>query len=174
MRRDPRTGQILMQPPGASTPWGGDGNRAATQTARRFDLVHLDPFRYDTPEQINAWITHLTGIENSLRLFHAKPGMLTDGAMPEYLFRRTEGVVGLLERLIEDGCERAIDTGAECLTDGLLDGIDIDLGQAAGRDPNAGELPSVPPKPKARPARRPRNTVFDDHGPADETKAHTA
>jgi len=28
--------------------------------------------------------------------------MLTGGAMPEYLFRRTGGIVGLLERLVED------------------------------------------------------------------------
>ena len=55
-------------------------------------------------------------IEQQLRLMDAAPGMLTDGTMPEYLYRRTNGVVGLLERLIEDGCREAIDTGAEFLT----------------------------------------------------------
>jgi hypothetical protein len=48
--------------------------------------------------------------------------MLTGGDMPEYLFRRTGGVVGLLRRLIEDGCARAIATGEERLTRVLLAG----------------------------------------------------
>jgi hypothetical protein len=67
---------------------------AATQTARRFDLIELGPFRYDTPHDITTWITHLTGIEDQIRLLRAVPGMLADGAMPEYLFRRTAGVIG--------------------------------------------------------------------------------
>ncbi len=45
----------------------------ATQTDRRFDLVSLDPFNYDTPEDINAWVAHLAGIEDQLRLFRASP-----------------------------------------------------------------------------------------------------
>jgi len=94
--------------------------------------------------------------------------------MPEYLYRRTDGVVGLLERLIEDGCREAIDTGTEELTEGILDSVTVDITRAPGRDPAAGEIPAVPPKPASRAARdgrssrrRPgRNTVFDDHGPA--------
>ncbi|MYV58894.1 hypothetical protein GTW37_04185, partial [Streptomyces sp. SID4931] len=54
--------------------------------------------------------------EGQLRLLKASPGMLTDGHMPEYLLARTNGVVGLLERLAEDGCQEAIDSGTECLT----------------------------------------------------------
>lgn len=145
---------------------------AATQTERRFDLVTLDPFRYDTGDEINAWVAHLSGIETQLRLFRAEPGMLSAGAMPEYLFGRTAGIVGLLERLIEDGCAHAIDTGAERLTTDLLDEIDIDLDRD-GRDPSTGELPPVPPRTRSprrrettRNGRRGRNTVFDDHGPA--------
>ncbi len=53
----------------------------------------------------------------------AAPGMLTGGTMPEYLYRRTNGVVGLLERLIEDGCREAIDTGTERLDQALLDNV---------------------------------------------------
>lgn len=67
--------------------------------------------------------------------------------MSEYLFRRTDGVVGLLERLIEDGCTQAIDYGDERLSTGLLDGIDINLGNPAGRLPDAGEVPAVPQRP---------------------------
>ena len=132
----------------------------ATQTERRFDLVELGPFRYDTPEEIDAWLSHLTGVEEQLRLLNAEPGMLTSGDMPEYLFRRTGGIVGLLERLIEDGCAEAIGTGAEKLTPGLLDQVTIRLEDLPVRDPAAGEVPEVPKHSKTRRARR--NTVFDD------------
>jgi hypothetical protein len=140
----------------------GASDAAATQTARRFDLVDLGPFRYDTPQEIGTWVTHLAGLEDQIRLLRAAPGMLTDGVMPEYLFRRTDGVIGLLERLLEDACAHAIDTGTEQISTELLDDIDINLG-AAGRDPAAGELPPIPPRPGPRSSRRAgRNTVFDD------------
>lgn len=97
--------------------------------------------------------------------------------MPEYLFRRTAGVVGLLERLIEEGCTEAIDTGAEKLTKDLLDAILINLGNDPARDATAGEIPQVPAvPPRAKRGRKPRNTVFDDTGAPTGTKAagHTA
>lgn len=75
-----------------------------TQTERRFELVELDRFRTSTSAGIQAFVNHLKGIEEHLRLLNARPGMLTEGTMPEYLARRTSGVVGLLGRLIEDGC----------------------------------------------------------------------
>jgi hypothetical protein len=139
---------------------------AATQTERRFKLVNLDPFSYDTPEDIEAWLTHLSGIEAQLRLHRAEEGMLTGGTMPEYLFRRTGGVVGLLGCLIEEACIAAIDTEEERLTQELLDEVDIDLSKIPNRDPDAGELPAVPAQP-AKPKtkrNRGRNTVFDDRG----------
>lgn len=159
-RHDPRTGQWAFPPP------AGDG--PSTQTERRFDLIHLEPFRYDTPQHIAAWVAHLAGLEHELRLLKATPGMLTDGAMPEYLFRRTAGVVGLLERLVEDGCAEALDTGVETLTENLLDTVTINLGNDPTRDPAAGEIPAVPTtSPRSGPKkRRGRNTVFDDHGTA--------
>jgi len=138
------------------------GDSLATQTRRRFDLAELGPFRYGTPAGITAWVTHLAGLEAQIRLLKSRPGMLTGGRMPEYLFRRTSGVVGLLERLIEDGCAAAIATGRENLTTALLDDIDLTV-STAGRDPAAGEVPPVPPRP-ARRGRKPRSTVFDDHG----------
>lgn len=138
------------------------GDSLATQTRRRFDLAELGPFRYGTPAGIRAWVTHLAGLEAQLRLLKARPGMLTEGPMPEYLFRRTAGVVGLLERLTEDGCTAAIATGRENLTTTLLDDIDLAV-STAGRDPAAGEVPAIPPR-AARRGRKPRSTVFDDHG----------
>lgn len=166
-RHDPRTGQWVFPP--ASSRDKSYNDEAATQTERRFDLVDLDPFRYDTPDEIAAWVAHLAGIEQHLRLFRAQPGMLTGDGMPEYLFRRSGGIVGLLERLIEDGCMQAIDTGEERLTIELLDGIELNLGNLPNRDPTAGEVPQAPPRPattkSAKSAgRRSRNTVFDDQG----------
>jgi AAA domain len=147
------------RPPNAAG--GSYADQAATQTQRRFDLVDLDPFGYDTPETITAWIGHLAGIETHLRLLAARPGMLTDGPMPEYLFHRTGGIVGLLERLIEDGCALAIDTGVEQLTTDLLDEITIDLGNVSRP---AAEIPDIPASTLRKRGRPCRNTVFDDHG----------
>ncbi|WP_406468955.1 TniB family NTP-binding protein [Streptomyces sp. NBC_01594] len=135
-----------------------------TQTERRFDLVELDRFRYDTPEQITAWSAHLAGVENHLRLLKARSGMLTDGTMPEYLYARTNGVVGLLERLVEDGCTEAIAGGSERLTESLLNSLPLTLVDATGRDAHAGEIPAVPARPRRR-----RNGAFDDHGPTPAT-----
>jgi len=116
---------------------------------------------------MTAFIEHLAGIEDQLRLLRSFDGMLTAGEMPEYLFRRTEGVVGLLRRLIEDSCAKAISTGEEKLTRELLAATPIRLPNIGDLDPDSGEIPDIPagtgpPEPKKK--RRPRNTVFDDHG----------
>lgn len=161
-RLDPRSGQWIFPPPAANL-----GDDRLTQTERRFDLVHLEPFCYRTPAQIAAWTAHLRGLEDHLRLFEAQPGMLSEGSMPEYLFERTGGVVGLLERLIEEGCAEALDTGVEKLTETLLDSIEINLAGDARRDRAAGEIPAIPAQATAqnpRPAKASRNTVFDDQG----------
>jgi hypothetical protein len=141
---------------------------AATQTERRFDLVDLDPFDYITPAGITAFLEHLAGIEDQLRLLRSSDGMLTSGGMPEYLFRRTHGIVGLLRRLIEDGCAKAIATGEERLTTELLASTAIRLGNLADLDPEAGEIPEIPrdvqpSQPPRKKNKRSRNTVFDDH-----------
>ncbi len=59
-----------------NTAGGSFADQAATQTQRRFDLVDLDPFGYDTPEAIAAWVAHLAGVETHLRLLAARLGML--------------------------------------------------------------------------------------------------
>jgi hypothetical protein len=161
-RADPRTSQWAF--PGSS-----HHDATATQTERRFDLVDLDPFDYSTPAGITAFLEHLAGIEDQLRLLRSADGMLTAGGMPEYLFRRTHGIVGLLRRLIEDGCAKAIATGEERLTPELLAGTPIRLGNLTDLDPDAGEIPVIPqdaepPAPQKKPRKKPRNTVFDDHG----------
>ncbi|MFI8458642.1 hypothetical protein [Kitasatospora sp. NPDC085464] len=164
---DARHRQWVMPPSEGARTFGLE----PTQTERRFDLVDLDRFRYTTPQPIQAFQNHLAGIEDGLRLFDARPGMLTEGTMPEYLMRRTGGVVGLLTRLIEDGAQEAIDSEREVLDEELLDEIVLSLDDP-GRDPDSGEIPvidaaaavsSKSSKPGAR--KRARNTVFDDGGP---------
>ena len=96
--------------------------------------------------------------------------MLTDGTMPEYLYRRTDGVVGLLERLIEDGCREATGTGTERLTQALLDNVALSLPDTRSRDAEAGEIPAIPSGgSRAGKRKRGRSTVFDDRGPATGT-----
>jgi hypothetical protein len=56
---------------------GHKGDRG--QTERRFDLVELDSFPYETPAEMQHFVNRLKGIEDHLRLMKAKPGMLTAG-----------------------------------------------------------------------------------------------
>ena len=86
--------------------------------------------------------------------------------MPEYLFGRANGIIGLLKKLIQAGCRRAIETGAETITAGLLDALAVSPADLPGLDPGAGEVPDIPQSPgrPARKPRKPRNTVFDDPG----------
>jgi hypothetical protein len=166
-RLDPRTGDWLFPP--VKDKGKSPNDEAATQTERRFTLVNLDSFSYDTPEAIAAWVQHLSGIETHLRLFDSGDQPLTSRTMPEYLYRRTGGVVGLLGCLIEEACMTAIDAGTERLDLDLLDDVAIDLNTVPGRDPEAGEIPDVPQqptKPKTTKKKRGRNTVFDDRGGA--------
>ncbi|MFJ4536627.1 AAA family ATPase [Streptomyces tibetensis] len=138
-----------------------------TQTERRFEMVELDRFRYGTNREIEAFTDHLRGIEVHLRLMNAKQGMLTTGTMPEYLFRRCEGVVGILGRLIADGAQEAMDSGRELLDETLLD--DIVIGREDRSEGHAEEQSeAVVRQPRSQ--RRPgRNAVFDDRGPRPET-----
>ncbi|WP_405987350.1 hypothetical protein [Streptomyces sp. NBC_00872] len=114
---------------------------------------------------IADFLDHLAGIEDQLRLFRSFDGMLATGEMPGYLFRRTHGIVGLLRRLIEDGCAEAITSRKERLTSELLARTSIRLGNLADLDPEAGEVPEIPQNVQPpKKLRRRRNTVFDDHG----------
>jgi len=167
---DPRTNQWVYAPLKMGKSYNPE---ASTQTERRFDLVTLDPFDYSSDAGIAAFVGHLVGVENQIRLFKAGPGTLSEGQMPEYLYRRTHGIVGLLRRLVEDGLVRAMESGLEDLTTELLDEIPINLGNIPGkdseRDAEAGEIPNVdtaPPtrrKPRSAPKKH-RNAVYDDPG----------
>jgi hypothetical protein len=163
-RKDPRTGQWLFPP--VKDRGKSRNDDAPGQTDLRFDLIDLDRFSYATPAGIAAWTAHLVGVEQQLRLLHGCDGMLSGGGMPEYLFGRTGGIVGLLKKLIQEGCRHAIETGAEAITAGLLNELDISPEDLPGLDPGAGEVPDIPAAPPtaSRKPRKGRNTVFDDRG----------
>jgi len=170
-RKDPRTGQWLFPP--VKDRGKSRNDDTPGQTDLRFDLLDLDRFSYDTPAGIAAWTAHLVGIEQQLRLLHGHDGMLSDGTMPEYLFRRTGGIVGLVKKLVQAGCRYAIETGHEQITTGLLDTLTLSPADLPDLGPGTGEIPHIPvqpaPPPRKTPA-RPRNTVFDDRGtPISET-----
>jgi hypothetical protein len=170
-RKDPRTGQWLF--PSIKDRGKSRNDNAPGQTDLRFDLIDLDRFTYDTDAGIQAWTAHLVGIEQQLRLLNAHDGMLSDGATPEYLFRRTGGIVGLVKKLIQAGCRHAIETGHERITIDLLDTLTLSPADLPDLDPESGEIPDIPQparKPATKPTGRARNTSFDDHGsPAAES-----
>ncbi|MEU8688994.1 hypothetical protein [Streptomyces sp. NPDC048665] len=143
-----------------------------TQTEHRFELIEIDRFRYVTPKQIAAFVNHLKGIEQHLRLMNAKAGMLTGSVMPEYLMRRTGGVIGLLGRLLEDGAQEAMESGKELIDESLLDEIVLRR-DGPEQAPDEPVIPTDPPNaakpPQQTKSARPRNTTFDDHGPASAT-----
>lgn len=166
-RRDPRTGQWLFPPVKDRSRSRNDD--APGQTDLRFELIDLRRFTYDTPAGIAAWTGHLAGIEQQLRLLDGREGMLSGNGMPEYLYGRTGGIIGLVRRLVQEGCRHAIETGTETITAELLDALTLDPDDLADLDPDAGELPDIPAPPSPEPRKR-RNTAFDDRGtPADGT-----
>lgn len=170
-RRDPATGQWLFPP--VKDRGKSRNDDAPGQTDLRFDLVNLDRFSYGGTASTKAWITHLVGIEQQLRLLNACDGMLSEGDMPEYLFEHTRGTVGILRKLIQKACRLAIETGEEEITTALLDTLTVTRKDLPGLDPDSGEIPDIiadagttPAARKPRSPRKPRNTVFDDHGAA--------
>jgi hypothetical protein len=163
-RKDPQTGQWIFPP--VKDRGKSRNDDAPGQTDLRFELIALDRFSYAAPGGPAAWTAHLVGIEQQLRLLNGCDGMLSGGGMPEYLFGRTNGIIGLLKKLIQAGCRRAIETGTETITADLLDTLAISPADLPGLDPEAGEVPEIPAPPEhsSRKTGKRRNTVFDDRG----------
>lgn len=144
-----------------------------TQTERRFKLLHVTNFGYANARERRDWLSFLAGVGQELRLLGMdkdRPGrILTDGDLPEYLFRRTGGVVGTVNRLITEACRVVVPdpvTGEELITVELLDGITANYSADEGRVAEVGEIPDVPAVPAPpRPAPK-RNkgtsTVFQE------------
>jgi hypothetical protein len=80
---------------------------AYSQTARRWNVLTLDPFEIATQAGQRTWRQLLLGIERELVLSGARRGMIA-GDLPEYLFSRSSGHFASLMSLISRGCYRAI------------------------------------------------------------------
>lgn len=137
--------------------------RLGTQTRRRFTLLDLEPFSYDTPEDVRHWVAHLRALEQALLLVDKTDGMLSI-ELAEHLFQRTNGVIGVLHdwiQLAADGLiGRPLSAGGEYLTR-----EDLDRTQPKGQPQSRAHTSSttVVAKKKAAGTRKPRgrNTVFD-------------
>jgi hypothetical protein len=93
---------------------------AFSQTARRWNVLTIDPFEIRTHAGQRTWGQPLLGIERDLVLAGSWRGMIASD-LPEYLFARSTGHFASLMSLISRGCYRAVRTGVESLTAGLLD-----------------------------------------------------
>jgi hypothetical protein len=100
---------------------------ALAQISLRFKRLPVEPLHRSTPPEKATWLGVLQVFERELVLLRSKEGDLTGQA--DYLWRRTQGVIGSLTQLLTEATAEAIDTGAERITRKLLD--EIDIGYAA-------------------------------------------
>lgn len=98
---------------------------AFSQTARRWNVLTLQPFEIRTATGRRTWRQLLLGIERDLVLAHTHRGVIAK-ELADYLFARSSGHFASLMSLISRGCYKAIKTGAEALTVDLLDSVRID------------------------------------------------
>jgi hypothetical protein len=117
---------------------------AFSQTARRWNVLTIDPFEVRTPEGRRTWRKLLLGIERELVLAGSWRGMIA-GDLTEYLFARSTGHFASLMSLISRGCYRAVKTGLESLTASLLDEVRIDQAAEDAR----GQLQAARPGKRA-------------------------
>ena len=98
--------------------YGADA--ALAQISQRFKRLPVEPLRRSAPTERAMWFGVLSIFERELVLLEAKDGDLT--AQADYLWRRTQGVIGSLTQLLTEATAEAIDTGAERITRKLLEG----------------------------------------------------
>jgi len=103
---------------------------ALSQISRRFKRLAVEPLRRSTASERALWLGVLRVFEAELVLLAAKSGDLTGQA--DYLWRRSQGVIGSLTQLLSEATAEAIDTGSERITLKLLDGIDIGYAAEVG------------------------------------------
>ena len=107
-------------------------DRAIAQTARRTTKLRMAPFGIRTDRQRLHWHLLLLSVEQRVVLVNKKPGMLAYD-LSDYLFARSTGHIGSLMTLINRGCWRAIRSGAEYLSQDLLDEVKTDAGSDSRR-----------------------------------------
>jgi len=156
-------------------PLGGREEQLRTQTRRRFKLLPLQPFTYDSDEDIAAWAAHLSAVEQDILLLDHQPGDLSD-ICAESLFRSSTGFLLSLQARLTEACMLAVQTGVERLTPDILSQIVGDdaaeahqaaeeQAQAAREDTAAGRRRTAPGSrpgdPGTRPVRRRKNGTWD-------------
>lgn len=99
------------------------------QMRGRFAHFPINAFEAYSEEGKASWLRLVRAFEDELVLLKARQGMCTN--LAEYLYKRTNGVVGSLSNLIRQGANSAIEDGTEKITKKLLNGIEID---AAAQD----------------------------------------
>jgi len=108
------------------------GEEELAQNGRRWTMLGVAPFEIETEPGRLTWRRLLLAIEKNLVLGGAYPGMVADD-LADYLFARSSGHFASLMTLITRGCRRAIRTGAECLSQDLLDQVPNDAAAEASR-----------------------------------------
>lgn len=130
----------------------------ATQTTHRFSLYELEPFNDATRDGLDDWRLVLADLQQQLLLLEAPDDLLI--SLSSYLYERSHGVMGWLINLVQGGCAEAIASGAETLTESLLDGITISV--AADDADGAAVAAIVAASPERKRARKSgRNTIYD-------------
>jgi hypothetical protein len=103
---------------------------ALAQISRRFKRLPVEPLRRSAESERTLWLGVLSVFERELVLLAGKSGDLCGQA--DYLWRRTQGVIGSLTQLLTEAAAEAIDSGAERITRKLLDSIDIGYAAEVG------------------------------------------
>ncbi|MFE3033615.1 AAA family ATPase [Streptomyces canus] len=98
---------------------------ALAQTGRRTTRLGMPPFTIKNEKGRRAWRQMLLALEQRVVLADKYPGMLADD-LSDDLFARSTGHIGSLMTLINRGCQRAVRSGAECLSRDLLAGVKND------------------------------------------------
>jgi AAA domain len=98
---------------------------AFSQTARRWNVLTLQPFEVATEQGRRTWHSLLLGIEREIVLAEHHRGVLAE-ELSDYLFARSTGHFASLMSLLARGCYRAAKTSAEQLSVALLDEVRID------------------------------------------------
>ncbi|MFF3932896.1 ATP-binding protein [Streptomyces hirsutus] len=104
---------------------GTKGDAAMAQTGRRTTRLGMRPFTIETEKNRREWRQMLLALEQRVVLADKHPGMLADH-LSDYLFARSTGHIGSLMTLINRGCQRAVRSGEESLSQDLLDGVKND------------------------------------------------
>lgn len=112
---------------------GADAQLA--QISRRFKRIGVGPLGCSKAADRELWLGILQVFEAELVLLGSRPGDLTSRA--DYLWQRSQGVIGSLTQLLTEAAAEAIDSGGERITMKLLEEIDVGYAAevGAGRQP---------------------------------------